>query len=121
MPDGYDRDRDKFDSNQRGRIFENGTARFFRDSENGYAQESSTYRSDIGKIKFDKVKQRDGLTYTIEEKSGRIEGQKDRRQLEVVRELIESGKVHKHILRSVEGESISPDIRELVIGLVGRI
>ncbi|MFI6958692.1 hypothetical protein ACIBJI_35155 [Nocardia sp. NPDC050408] len=120
MPgDGYSSDRKGFDSNQRGRIFENGSDRFFRDRENGYTHQSRTYRDGKDSIKFDKVRKDElGRTSTIEEKSGRIGGDKDETQLKVVRALIEKGEVQHHLLRSVEGEAISPRAKELIDGLV---
>lgn len=117
MSDGYDRDRGPYDSNERGRIFENGTDRFFRDRENGYIHQSRTYEAGDEKIRFDKEKEAEGLTSTIEEKSGRIGGKKDEKQLRVLRALLERGEVHQHLLRSVEGEHISKEARELIDNL----
>ncbi|WP_330249664.1 hypothetical protein OG874_25505 [Nocardia sp. NBC_00565] len=119
MPgDGYDNDRKPFDNNERGRIFENGSDRFFRDRENGYVHHSRIYEHGKDRIQFDKVKEDRGQTYSIEDKSGRIGGEKDVKQLEVVRALIEKGEVHHHLLRSVDGETISKPAKELIDGLV---
>lgn len=116
--DGYDSDRNGFDNNERGRIFENGADRFFRDRENGYAIHSRTYEVGKDRIQFDKIKKDRGVTYTIEEKSGRIRGEKDEKQLRAVRELLDKNKNHQHVLRSVQGESISKEAQELIVGLL---
>lgn len=119
MPgDGYYNDRKPFDNNERGRIFENGSDRFFRDREKGYVHHSRIYEHGDDKIQFDKVKEDQGKICTIEEKSGRIGAEKDVKQLEVVRALIEKGEVHHHLLRSVDGEKISPRAQELIDGLI---
>ncbi|MFD8244837.1 hypothetical protein [Nocardia sp. NPDC059691] len=119
MPDGYDRDRDKVRNHERGRIFENGTDRFFRDRENGYVQQSRLYRVEgVGKTRFDKIKDDRGKVSSIEEKSGRIDGDKDETQLKVIRALLANREVHQHILRSVEGEFISSKAQELIRGLI---
>ncbi|WP_280473845.1 hypothetical protein [Nocardia asiatica] len=119
MPgDGYDSDRSGFDSNERGRIFENGADRFFRDRENGYVIHSRTYEVGKDRIQFDKIKEDRDFTYTIEEKSGRIRGGKDEKQLRAVRELLDKNKNHQHVLRSVQGESISKEAQELIVGLL---
>lgn len=124
MSDGYSRDRDGFSNHERGRIFENGTDRFFGDRENGYTHGSRKYefrdeRGRIERIEFDKIKnERDrSLAASIEEKSGRIEGRKDEKQLRGVRVLLEKGEISRHTLRSVEGEEISKECRELIDGL----
>ncbi|MEU2101361.1 hypothetical protein [Nocardia sp. NPDC019255] len=119
MPDGYDRDRDKVRNHERGRIFENGTGRFFSDRENGYVQQSRLYRVEgVGKTRFDKIKDDRGIISSIEEKSGRIEGDKDETQLKVIRALLANREVHQHTLRSVEGEFISSKAQELIRGLL---
>ncbi|GAB2633507.1 hypothetical protein [Nocardia goodfellowii] len=116
--DGYDRDREPIrDNNQRGRIFENGSYRYFRDKENGYVQGSKTLESPKGRMQVDKYKETRGLTRTIEEKSGRFEGPKDEKQLKVARYLLGTGEIHKHVVRSVEGEYVSKEVRELIEGL----
>lgn len=117
MPDGYDNDRARKDSNERGRIFENGAYEYFRDHESGYIQGSKKYQVGKDRIKFDKVKEVDGIAYTIEDKSGGVGGRKDETQLRAVRGLIENGQVAHHLLRTVEGEKMSPAARELIDGL----
>ncbi|MCP2276932.1 hypothetical protein [Nocardia amikacinitolerans] len=117
MPDGYDKDRGPYDSNERGRIFESGTDRFYRDRERGYVYQSRIYEAGDEKIRFDKAKDDCGKVSTIEDKSGRIGGKKDEKQLRVLRVLLERGEVHQHLLRSVEGEYISKEARELIDGL----
>lgn len=120
MPDGYDKDRDNVDNNTRGRVFENGTDRFFRDRENGYVQQSRTYRTRAGRTEFDKIREHNGRTDTIEEKSGRVDTPKDKKQLEVVRAILEKDENHKHILRTVEGEFVSKDVQVLIKDLKER-
>ncbi|MEV0033338.1 hypothetical protein [Nocardia sp. NPDC050793] len=117
MPDGYDRDRERVENNIRGRVFENGCDRFFRDRENGYVKQSRGYESGGQKIAFDKEKGERERTSTIEEKSGRMEGRKDRKQLEVVRDLLAREEIEHHTLRSVEGEFIAKDVQKLIDGL----
>ncbi|MFI6368096.1 hypothetical protein ACIBG0_35775 [Nocardia sp. NPDC050630] len=118
MPDGYDRDRENCDPNERGRIFENGTYRYFRDRENGYIQQSRLHEvRNVGNVKFDKIREDPGRTFTIEDKSGRIEGKKDEKQLTVVRTLLERNEGHHHLLRSVDGETISSRAQKLIDGL----
>lgn len=116
MPDAYDRDREKFDSNRRGRIFENGTDRFFRDREKGYTRQSEKYETPVGNTTFDKIKKDDRgkVLHTIEEKSGRLEGKKDEAQLKVVRHLLKQGEIERHTLRTVEGEPISDAAKKLI-------
>ncbi|MEU2176341.1 hypothetical protein ABZ552_19120 [Nocardia sp. NPDC019219] len=118
MSDGYDRDRHNYDNNTRGRIFENGTYRYFRDRENGYVQQSKKFRAAGVSIRFDKIKDVRGLIYTIEEKSGRMDSPKDEKQLEVVRALLDKGEIQQHVLRTVEGEYRSPEVQKLIDGLV---
>ncbi|WP_280313542.1 hypothetical protein [Nocardia abscessus] len=119
MPDGYDRDRDRVKSHERGRIFENGTYRYFRDRENGFVQQSEKFRAAGVKIRFDKIsKDAQGCIKSIEEKSGRMEGPKDEKQLRAVRELLDRGVIHQHVLRSVEGEFRSPEVQKLIDELV---
>ncbi|CAM4132524.1 hypothetical protein NONI108955_10895 [Nocardia ninae] len=124
MSDGYSQDRDQVPNHERGKIFERGTDRFFHDREHGYTQGSRKYefRDDKGRterIEFDKIKdERDrSRTDSIEEKSGRIEGRKDEKQLRGVRELLERGEINHHTLRSVEGELISKECQKLIDGL----
>ncbi|MFG1791564.1 hypothetical protein [Nocardia sp. NPDC049149] len=124
MSDGYSQDRDQVPNHERGKNFESGTGRFFRDRENGYTPGSRKYefRDKDGRterIQFDKIRneQVPGRTDSIEEKSGRIEGRKDEKQLRGIRELLDRGEINHHILRSVEGESISKECRELIDGL----
>ncbi|MFD4406734.1 hypothetical protein ACFWPH_28625 [Nocardia sp. NPDC058499] len=125
MSDGYGRDRDGFEPHVRGRIFEHGTEKFFRDREKGYAQGSRKYefRDQNGRterIKFDKIKNEHDRSRaeSIEEKSGRIKGDKDEKQLRGVRELLKRGEINRHMLRSVEGEFISKEAQELIRGLI---
>ncbi|WP_433598815.1 hypothetical protein ACQPXH_24365 [Nocardia sp. CA-135953] len=113
-PDGYYKDRDNIDNNTRGRIFENGAESFFRDRDNGYVQQSRGYETDSGRTEFDKIRERDGETHTIEEKSGRVDSKKDVKQLEVVRDILGEDENHNHILRTVEGEFISKDVQVLI-------
>ncbi|MFB8281873.1 hypothetical protein [Nocardia colli] len=115
MPgDGYYNDRQGFNPNRRGQIFETGTDRYYRDRENGYAPSSRKYEYGTDKIQFDKVKIENGRISTIEDKSGRIAGSKDVKQLEVVYELIKKGEIDHHTLRSVEHEIISDRCQELI-------
>ncbi|MFD0364137.1 hypothetical protein ACFQZZ_22055 [Nocardia sp. GCM10030253] len=116
--DGYDSDRNGFDSNERGRIFENGTDRYFHDRENGYVRDARTYEVGKDRIQFDKIKEAGGLTSSIEDKSGRVGGKKDATQLKVVRALLEKGEINHHMLRTVEGEIISKDVQILIDGMV---
>ncbi|MFD4407593.1 hypothetical protein ACFWPH_32990 [Nocardia sp. NPDC058499] len=119
MPDGYDKDRDRFENNRRGRIFEHGSDRFFRDREMGFVRRSEKFRAAGKSIQFDKVRRDDrGKTFTVEEKSGRIEGPKDEKQLRVLRALLDRGEIDQHLLRSVEGETVSGVCRELINDLV---
>ena len=119
MPDGYDRIRRDFDSNARGRIFENGTDRYFRDRENHYVQQPKEYRTPYGDRRFDKARvDKSGRVHAVEDKSGRIEGRKDEKQLEKDRWLLERGVIESLRIRSVEGEQVSKTARELIEGLV---
>ncbi|MFF0491860.1 hypothetical protein ACFYTQ_22755 [Nocardia sp. NPDC004068] len=117
MADGYDRDREGVEPHIRGRIFELGVALFFRDRENGYVRQSRIYESSEGRIRFDHIKIEQGRTYTIEDKSGRIEGRKDEKQLKALREILAKDPRHSHLLRSVEGEAVSKEVRTLIDGL----
>ncbi|MFI6172402.1 hypothetical protein ACIBCN_36875 [Nocardia sp. NPDC051052] len=117
MSDEYDRDRDRFDNNSRGRIFENGADRFFHDRENGYVQGSRTFETIKGNIQFDHVKEANGHTFSIEDKSGGVGGQKDKKQLEAIRELLKANDKHQHLLRSVEREPVAKDLQKLIDGL----
>ncbi|WP_454194563.1 hypothetical protein [Nocardia sp. Marseille-Q1738] len=118
MPE-YDRDRHNCNNNERGRIFENGAAQYFRDRENGYVQQSRIFRvPNVGNVRFDKIRDDRGLIFTIEEKSGRMESKKDKKQLEVVRALLDKGEIQQHVLRTVEGEYRSPEVQKLIDGLV---
>ncbi|MEV0355024.1 hypothetical protein AB0H71_03080 [Nocardia sp. NPDC050697] len=117
MPE-YDKDREHYDNNRRGRIFETGTEQYYRDRERGYTRDSRTFISPrIGTIKFDKTREVDGRVQAIEEKSGRIEGKKDEKQLKAVRDLLARGTVSQHVLRSVQGEAVSKTCQELIQGL----
>ncbi|MCC3329151.1 hypothetical protein [Nocardia abscessus] len=118
MPDGYDKDRDEFDPNKRGRIFENGTYTYFRDRENGYVQQSRIFTTAKGRVQFDKIREVRGLIFTIEDKSGRMDGKKDETQLKAVRALLDRGVIEQHVLRSVQGEYRSNEIQKLIEGLV---
>ncbi|MBF6355264.1 hypothetical protein IU449_12040 [Nocardia higoensis] len=115
--DGYDRDRRSTDNNTRGRVFENGADLFFRDSANGYIKQSGILNTHAGAVRFDKFKKAHGCIRSIEEKSGRLEGKKDEKQLHAVRVLLENNGNHYHVLRSVEGEHVSKEVRELIEGL----
>ncbi|MFI6043833.1 hypothetical protein ACIA8C_19550 [Nocardia sp. NPDC051321] len=113
--DEYDKDRDGFDNNQRGRIFEKGSDRFFRDRENGYVSGSRLYRVEgVGKIRFDKVRDDQGKVSSVEEKSGVIGGDKDENQLKAIYKLLETGQIQEHVLRSVEGERVSSKAQMLI-------
>ncbi|MGW0245493.1 hypothetical protein ACWDYH_02525 [Nocardia goodfellowii] len=115
MPDDeYSRGRKGVDSNTRGRIFQNGLESHFRDRENGFIQQSRTYRTDAGNFQVDKTRDDRGEVHTIEEKSGRIDGDKDRTQLRGIRAALEQGLVQHHTLRSVEGEYVDPQSKELI-------
>ncbi|MFE7797199.1 hypothetical protein [Nocardia sp. NPDC057440] len=118
MPDEYDRDRDQVPNHERGRIFENGADRFFRDHENGYVRGSRVYETTKGRIQFDHAKEAHGQTFSIEDKSGRIEGQKDKKQLKALREILKDNDKHQHMLRSVEGEPVAKDLQKLIDGLI---
>ncbi|MFE7796128.1 hypothetical protein [Nocardia sp. NPDC057440] len=115
--DDYDNDRKGYKPHLRGTIFEHGASNFFRDRENGYSHGSRIYETSEGRIKFDHVKEVDSHLFSIEDKSGRIDGDKDVTQLMALRELLRSNEKHKHLLRSVEGESISKECQELINGL----
>ncbi|WP_147403806.1 hypothetical protein [Nocardia panacis] len=119
MPE-YDKDRAKVvDNNKRGRVFENGACDYYRDHENGYVQQSRIFEvSNVGNIRFDKIKEDGGKIFTIEEKSGRIDGKKDVKQLRVVYALLERGEIDHHTLRSVEREPISGPCQELMAELI---
>ncbi|WP_433658276.1 hypothetical protein ACQPW1_40465 [Nocardia sp. CA-128927] len=112
--DGYYNDRQGFDPNRRGQIFETGSDRHFRDRENGYVPDSRKYEHGSDKIQFDKVKVENGQMSTIEDKSGRIGGPKDEKQLEVVYELIKKGEIKHHTLRSVEREVVSERCQQII-------
>ncbi|WP_280248469.1 hypothetical protein [Nocardia abscessus] len=115
--DEYERDRENYKPHERGRIFENGIEAYFKDRERGYLPTSRIYKTPEGRIKFDHVREEQGKTFSIEDKSGRIEGPKDEKQLKALRVLLETGVVQEHTLRSVEGETVSKDCRELINGL----
>ncbi|GAB2709669.1 hypothetical protein [Nocardia thraciensis] len=118
MGDGYDNDRENYRPEERGRIFENGCDRYFKDRERGYVRDSRTFEGRDGRMQVDKVKEGPDRTDTVEEKSGRVGGTKDETQLKVIRELFDRGDVDHHTLRSVEGEAISKQARELIDGLL---
>ncbi|WP_157172002.1 hypothetical protein [Nocardia higoensis] len=120
--DGYDRDRDSFDNNARGRIWENGTDRHYRDRENGYLKPSHEQELHIevgANRRYDKQRGavENGPVRAIEDKSGEISGRKDESQLERDYELIKDGKVEHLLLRSVAGERISPKAQGLIAKL----
>jgi len=120
MPrDGYDRDRSSTENNVRGRIWENGTDRYFHDHERGYTKPSRERELPTKSGKYRRYdKQRgtleDGPVRAIEDKSGAIGGRKDERQLRRDYELIKDGKVEHLLLRSVVGEPISPMARQWI-------
>lgn len=116
--DEYDRDRDRVPNHERGRIFENGIDRFFRDRENGYVPGSRICETTKGRIRVDHSKEVGARTFTIEDKSGQIGGQKDRKQLEAMREILKENPNHQHMLRSVEGETVEKDLQKLIDGLI---
>ncbi|WP_454195816.1 hypothetical protein [Nocardia sp. Marseille-Q1738] len=115
--DEYERDRENYKPHERGRIFENGIEAYFKDRERGYLPSSRIYKTPEGRIKFDHVREEQGKTFSIEDKSGRIEGPKDEKQLKALRVLLETGVVQEHTLRSVEGETVSKDCQVLINGL----
>ncbi|WP_280352869.1 hypothetical protein [Nocardia abscessus] len=47
-----------------------------------------------------------------------MESKKDKKQLEVVRALLDKGEIQQHVLRTVEGEYRSPEVQKLIDGLV---
>ncbi|WP_141717738.1 hypothetical protein [Nocardia altamirensis] len=113
--DGYDRDRDPYSNNDRGRIFENGTYEHYHLREKGYVQQSQMFRvPGIGNVVFDKITNDQGKTLADEDKSGRMDSKKDERQLEVVYELIKTGRIDHYTLRTVEREPISDRCQELI-------
>ncbi|WP_040798056.1 hypothetical protein [Nocardia higoensis] len=115
--DGYDRDRSRADNNTRGRVFENGADLFFRDSAQGYVKQSRILNTHAGAVRFDKFREADGRIWSIEEKSGRLEGKKDEKQLHALRILLQNNGNHHHVLRSVEGEHVSKEVRDLIEGI----
>ncbi|MGK8485196.1 hypothetical protein [Nocardia asiatica] len=117
MSDEYYRDRGQVPNHDRGRIFENGCDRFFHDRENGYVQQSRIYETREGRVQFDHIKEDRDHLFTIEDKSGRVGGKKDERQLRALRELLQANDKHQHMLRSVEGEYLSREAQELITGL----
>ncbi|NKY86812.1 hypothetical protein [Nocardia veterana] len=118
MPDGYDEIRREYDSNARGRIFENGTDRNYRDRENGYVQQPKEYRTPHGDRRFDKARvDKSGRVHAIEDKSGRVGGRKDEQQFKKDRWLLERGVIDTYRVRTVEGEPMSKEARELLEGL----
>ncbi|MBF6576917.1 hypothetical protein [Nocardia farcinica] len=115
--DEYDKDRAQYRPHERGRIFENGTYEYFRDRESGFAQGSRKFRAAGVVIRFDKVKEIQGKIHSIEEKSGRLEGPKDEKQLQAVRILLEKNIVQQHELRCVRGEYKSKEVQRLIDAL----
>lgn len=118
--DGYDKDREDFNNNARGRIWESGTDRFYRDRENGYVKppQSREHWTPEGFRRYDKEKVNEkGQILAVEDKSGSMTGENDRRELEKDRFLLERGIIEHLILRSVGGESVSKECRELLVGL----
>ncbi|MEU6832477.1 hypothetical protein ABZ894_27865 [Nocardia beijingensis] len=112
--DEYERDRGNYKPHERGRIFENGIEAYFKDRERGYLPSSRIYKTPEGRIQFDHVREEQGKTFSIEDKSGRIGGPKDEKQLKALRVLLEIGVVQKHTLRSVEGETVSKECQILI-------
>ncbi|WP_338767860.1 hypothetical protein V7968_02450 [Nocardia vulneris] len=113
--DGYDRDRDPYSNNDRGRIFENGTYEHYQLRDKGYVQQSQIFRvPGIGNVKFDKIAHDHGKVLADEDKSGRMDSKKDEKQLEVVYELLNTGKIDHYTLRTVEHELISDRCQELI-------
>ncbi|MGW0055856.1 hypothetical protein [Nocardia nova] len=115
--DSYDDIRRGHDSNTRGRIFENGTDRYFRDRQRGYQQQSREYATPFGKRRFDKARasgRERGRVDSIEDKSGRLGGKKDENQLRKDHYLLSKNVVSQYRLRTVEGEKISKTARELI-------
>ncbi|WP_280430052.1 hypothetical protein [Nocardia brasiliensis] len=113
--DGYDRDRDPYSNNDRGRIFENGTFEHYQLRDRGYVQQSQIFRvPGIGNVQFDKIAHDQGKVLADEDKSGRMDGKKDEKQLEVVYELLKTGKIDHYTLRTVEHELISDRCQELI-------
>lgn len=55
--------------------------------------------------------------HTIEEKSGRVSGRKDLKQLKGVREALARGEIDHHTLRSVAGEHVDPQCRDEIEAL----
>ncbi|MGO4617934.1 hypothetical protein AB4305_30580 [Nocardia sp. 2YAB30] len=118
--DGYDKDREEFNNNARGRIWENGTDRLYRDRENGYTKppQSREHWTPEGFRRYDKEKVNEkGQILAVEDKSGSMTGENDRRELEKDRFLLERGIIEHLLVRSVEGESVSKECRELLTGL----
>ncbi|WP_280395544.1 hypothetical protein [Nocardia brasiliensis] len=115
--DDYDRDRHGHAPHVRGNVFEHGARTYFRDEERGYSHGSRKFTTSEGKIRFDHVKEADGKVFSIEDKSGRIEGDKDVTQLKALRELLDRGVVQEHTLRSVAGETVSKECQVLINGL----
>ncbi|MFJ1457862.1 hypothetical protein [Nocardia sp. N2S4-5] len=118
MGDGYSSDRggpDR-DNNRAGRAFERGCDDYYRDREHGYVSPSRDYTSSQGETaRYDKARDKDGRT--IEEKSGRVGGDKDEKQFRVAREMLERGEIQHHTLRRVDGERVEKGARELIDGL----
>ncbi|RJO70662.1 hypothetical protein D5S18_25975 [Nocardia panacis] len=118
MSDEYDKDRDKVEGNNaRGRIFENGTYRYFRDGEAGYVQQQRQPRAFVvgnKRVHFDKIRDDRGKISGIEEKSGRMEGEKDEKQLDVAYDLLKQGVLDEFTLRSVQGEYRSKEVQERI-------
>lgn len=119
MPrDGYDDDRHGFDSNTRGRVFENGTDRYFPQNErNGYERGREIMTS-LGPRRIDKSKPgKDGRLLSVEDKSGRVDSKHDARELAKDRELMERNIIGHHTIRTVQGEKMSKEVRELIDGM----
>ncbi|MEV6340275.1 hypothetical protein AB0M12_36805 [Nocardia vinacea] len=114
MPE-YDRDREDFRNNDRGRIFEDGTERYFPENErNGYKR-GLEVPTDQGPRRYDKGKVlRDGRILAVEDKSGRVIGENDIKEFYKDRELLDKGKVDQLLIRTVEGEKISDKAKELI-------
>ncbi|WP_147404114.1 hypothetical protein [Nocardia panacis] len=113
--DGYDADRRSYDSQARGRIFENGTGEFFRDRERGYTPQVEVPVPGRNEVRrFDKAQVKDGAYLSIEDKSGAVRGPNDMKEMRNDRILLERGIVANHTLRTVEGEYISKEAREFI-------
>ncbi|MBF6131141.1 hypothetical protein [Nocardia brasiliensis] len=115
--DGYDSDRNGFTNNERGRIWEYGTDRFYRDRENGYVKppQSREHWTPEGYRRYDKENVNEkGQIRAVEDKSGSITGENDRRELEKDYFLLDRGLIDHLLLRTVAGEAVSKECRDLI-------